>query len=544
VDYKDWNSTSFSPKYNWKPIPVPASSRDESWNRSLTLLWDNTATYTDTFNGKHNVTTMLGSSAQTNTYRYMNGGIKSFLSDNYNQLNNGLDDPQVGGSTSDWALLSFFGRVNYAYDNKYLLTATVRRDGTSRLSAKNRWGTFPSFSAAWRFTEEHFYHHNDIFSDGKLRFGYGETGNQAPLDTYAYVTRLKTSRYVFNGTAVSTLYPLVMPSPDVKWETVKQWNAGLDISLFRQRINVVFDAYIKNTSNMLVSMVVPITTGYSDISTPQINAGKVQNKGWELSISSRNLTGNIKWTTDANVSYNRNKIVKLDGDVPIYYGYQTHTVGKPIGAFYGYLTNGIFQNQNEVNSYALQIAGGTSPGDIKFKDLDNNGVINEQDRTYLGNPTPSWIFSMNNNFVYNNFDLEIFLQGVAGNDIYNANRVSLEGMSTVVNQTTKVLDRWTGEGTSNSMPRAVYADPNNNNRNSNRFIEDGSFLRLKNVKLGYTIPERLLKKITLSSVRVYFSGQNLLTLTNYSGFDPEVSGVDSGNYPLTRTFSLGIDVKF
>ncbi len=544
IDYKDWTSSSFSPKYAWKPIPVPTSSRSEDWNRSLTLLWDNTVTYSDTFKEKHSITAMLGSSAQNNTYRYMNGSIKDFLSDNYNQFNNGLKDPQVGGGTNDWSLLSFFGRMNYTYDNKYLLTATVRRDGTSRLSKENRWGTFPSFSAAWRFTEEHFYKQNNIFSDGKLRLGYGETGNQAPLDNYAYVTRLKTSQYVFNGTAASTLYPLVMPSPNVKWETVKQWNAGLDISLFKQRVNVSLDAYIKNTSNMLVSMSVPITTGYSDIYTPQINAGKVQNKGWELSVTSHNTNGQLKWTTDANVSYNRNKIVKLDGDVPIYYGYQTHTVGKPIGAFYGYVTNGIFQNQNEVNNYALQIAGGTSPGDIKFRDLDNNGVINEQDRTFLGNPTPSWIFSMNNSFNYKNFDLEIFLQGVAGNDIYNANRVSLEGMSTVVNQTTKVLDRWTGEGTSNSIPRAVYADPNNNNRNSNRFIEDGSYLRLKNIKLGYTLPSKLTQKFYVSSARLYFSGQNLLTLTKYSGFDPEVSGVDLGNYPLTRTFSMGVDIKF
>lgn len=545
VDYKDWTSESFSPKYNWKPIAVPASSRSEQWNRSLTLLWDNTATYTDVFNEKHSITAMIGSSAQTNQYRYMNGSIQSFLSDNYNQLDNGLLKPLVGGSTSEWALLSFFGRANYSYDNKYLLTATVRRDGTSRLSKENRWGTFPSFSAAWRFTEEHFYKQNAIFSDGKLRLGYGETGNQAPLDTYAYVTRLKTSQYVFNGTAVSTLYPLVMPSPNVKWETVKQWNAGLDISFFQQRINLTFDAYIKNTSNMLVPMMVPITTGYSDTSTPQINAGKVQNKGWELNVSSRNLTGALKWTTDANVSYNRNKVVKLDGNTPIYYGYQTHTVGKPIGAFFGYVTNGLFQNQAEVNNYALQIAGGTAPGDIKFKDLDNDGVINEHDRTFLGNPTPSWIFSMNNNFTYKDFDFELFFQGVAGNDIYNANRVSLEGMSTVVNQTIKVLDRWTGEGTSNSIPRAVYADPNNNNRNSNRFIEDGSYLRLKNVKLGYTIPERLTKKLALSNAHIYFSGQNLFTLTKYSGFDPEVSGgVDSGNYPLTRTFSMGVDIRF
>lgn len=544
IDYKDWNSTSFSPKYDWKPIPVPSSTRSESWNKSITYLWDNTLTYMDTFAEKHSVNVMLGSSAQNNIYRYIYGSKKEFLSDDYNQLNNGLLDPQIGGSTNDWALLSFFGRANYNYDNKYLLTATVRRDGTSRIAKNNRWGTFPSFSAAWRFTEEPFYKKNDILSDGKLRIGYGETGNQGVLDNYAAITRLKTSQYVFNDTPVATLYPLVMPSSDIKWETVKQWNIGLDVSLFKQRVNLTLDAYVKNTSNMLVSMAVPITTGYSDIYTPQINAGQVQNKGWELSVTTHNLTGKFEWTTDANVSYNQNKVVKLDGNVPIYFGYQTHTVGKPVGAFYGYVTNGLFQNWNDVNNYALQIAGGTAPGDIKFKDLDNNGIINENDRTYLGNPTPSWIFSLNNNFNYKNFDLQIYFQGVAGNQIYNANRVTLEGMSTVVNQSIKVLDRWTGEGTSNSIPRAVYADPNNNNRNSNRFIEDGSYVRLKNITIGYTLPKLLLAKAYISSARLYVSGQNLYTLTKYSGFDPEVSGVDSGNYPLTRTLSLGCDIKF
>ncbi|MDR0546726.1 MAG: TonB-dependent receptor [Dysgonamonadaceae bacterium] len=539
LDYKDWNGVSFSPQYDWKPIPVPYSKRSESWNKAITYLWDNTITYMDTFAGRHNINVMLGSSAQNNEYRYMNGSKEDFLSDDYNQLNNGLLNPLIGGGQSAWALLSFFGRANYNYDNRYLLTATLRRDGTSRISPQNRWGTFPSFSAAWRFVE-----------DGKLRIGYGETGNQAPLDTYAYITRLKTAQYVFNDQPIATLYPLVMPSPGIKWETVKQWNIGIDASLFKQKINLTFDAYIKNTSDMLVGMAVPITTGYSDSYTPQINVGQVQNRGCELTVSSRNIMHkNFEWTTDANVSFNKNKVVKLDGDVPMYFGVQTHTVGKPIGAFYGYVTDGIFQNWDEVNSHAVQKPAteggqGTSPGDIRFKDLDNNGVINDNDRTFLGDPTPSWIFSMNNSFNFYHFDLQIYLQGVAGNEIYNGTRATLESMSTVTNQSIKMLDRWRGEGTSNTIPRAVYADPNNNNRTSGRFIEDGSYLRLKNVTLGYTLPEKPLAKILLSSARVFVSAQNLLTLTRYSGFDPEASGLDLGSYPMTRTVSFGLDIKF
>jgi TonB-linked SusC/RagA family outer membrane protein len=550
IDFKFWDTMSFSPKYDWKPIPVPNSYRGEGSNKSLTYLWDNTLTYMDTFNEKHNLNVMIGSSAQNNVYNYLTGSIKEFLSDDYNQLNNGLLDPTVGGSKNEWSLLSFFGRVNYTFDNKYLLTATVRRDGTSRITKENRWGTFPSFSAAWRLSEESFYTKNDVLSDVKLRAGYGMTGNQSVLDNYAAVTRLKTGQYIFNGTPVSTLYPLVMPNPDIKWETIEQSNIGLDLTLLKQRINLTFDAYIKNTSNMLVSMVVPISSGYSDIYTPMTNMGKVKNTGWELTLNSRNLTGNFEWNTDLNVSYNKNKVVALDGDVPMYYGYQTHSVGKPVGAFYGYVTNGLFQTWDEVNNYAYQYQGAdpansTSPGDIKFLDINNDGVVNDYDRTCLGNPTPAWNFSMNNSFACRNFDLQIFFQGVAGNDIYNANRVTLEGMYTVRNQTTKVLDRWTGEGTGNSMPRAIYSDPNKNTRNSNRFLEDGSYLRLKNLTFGYTLPTTLTQKAHVNNLRVYLSAQNLWTLTGYSGFDPEVQGgVDNSNYPLTRTVSLGVDIKF
>lgn len=550
IDFKFWDSLTFSPKYDWKPIPVPNSYRSESSNKSLTYLWDNTLTYMDTFKDKHKLNVMLGSSAQNNVYNYMNASVKEFLSDNYNQLNNGLLDPTVGGSKNEWALLSFFGRVNYSFDDKYLITATIRHDGTSRISGANRWGTFPSFSSAWRLSEEAFFNKTDMLSDLKLRVGYGVTGNQAVLDNYAAVTRLKTAQYVFNGTPISTLYPLVMPNPNIKWETVKQTNIGFDATMLNQRINITFDAYIKNTTDMLVSMVVPITTGYSDTYTPMINAGKVKNKGWELTISSRNLKGAIEWNTDLNVSYNRNEVVKLNNSVPIYFGRQHHQEGRPVGSFYGWVTNGLFQNWDEVNNYAYQYQGadasnGTAPGDIKFLDITNDGVVNDYDRTYIGNPTPTWNFAINNILTYKNFDCQVFLQGVAGNEIYNANRVILEGMYTVRNQTRKVLDRWTSEATSNSIPRAIYSDPNKNTRNSTRFIEDGKYLRLKNVTLGYTLPASLVKKAYISNLRVYMSAQNLLTLTNYSGFDPEVQGgVDNSNYPITRNISFGIDIKF
>lgn len=553
IDFKFWDKENFSPKYDWKPISQPESYRYEESNKSLTYLWDNTLTYIDTFNENHHLNVMIGSSAQNNVYNKMNASVQGFLSDKNNQLSNGLNQPTVGGTKNDWALLSFMGRVNYNYTDKYLLTLTVRRDGSSRFSKDNRWGTFPSVAAAWRLSEEAFYQKNKWVNDIKVRAGYGVTGNQWGINEYAYFTKLKTGQYVFNGTPVSTLYPLVMPNPDVKWETVKQWNAGIDLSLIDQRINLSLDGYIKNTTDMLVPMAVPITTGYSDIYVPSINAGKVRNTGWELTISSRNLTGELEWNTDLNVSYNKNKVISMNDGVPLFTGDDINMTkvlvnaeGNPINSFYGYVTNGLFQNWDQVNNASIQVPGGTAPGDIRFSDLDNNGVINDNDRTYIGNPTPEWSFSMNNSFAYKNFDLQIFLQGVAGNDIYNANRIWQEGMAVPQNQTAKVLDRWTGEGTSNSVPRAVYSDPNKNARHSDRFVEDGSYLRIKNLTLGYTLPQAISKKAYLQTVRMYMSCQNLYTFTKYSGFDPEVgaNGIDLSTYPLTRTISFGVNIKF
>lgn len=552
-----FDTRSWSPKYNWQPIPQPNSYLFQQYNKSITWLWDNYFTYEKSFNG-HRITALAGTSAQTNRYDFMNGSVQKFASEATQQLNNGTTLPTIGGSGNEWALLSFIGRLNYAYKSKYLLTATVRRDGSSRFGDDNKYGTFPSASAAWRISEEDFFKDISFVNDLKLRAGYGITGNQN-IGNYSFASVLQTVQYNFNGTPVNAIVPQAIPNPGVRWEKVEQANIGVDASFWNSRVNVTLDAYLKNTRDMLVPMSVPISTGYSDIVVPSINLGKVQNRGIELAVNTKNITGEFEWSTSFNVSYNQNKIVSLNDSVPLYTGSIglnqnlsiQHPGGYPINEFYGFVTAGVFQNQKEVNGWAVQVPGAdpynrTSPGDIKFRDLNNDGKIDDNDRTFIGNPNPSFIFAMNNNFSYKGFDLSIFLQGIAGNDIYNANRIWQEGMAVAQNQTTAVLDRWTGEGTSTSMPRAVFNDPNKNTRVSDRFVEDGSYLRIKNVTLGYTLPRFIVQKAKMNSARVYISCQNLATFTKYTGFDPEVpsNGIDLNVYPVTRTISAGINISF
>ena len=553
-----WDSRSWSPKYNWQPIPQPNSSLFQQYNKSLTWLWDNYLTYERSFHGGHRLTAMAGTSAQTNRYDNMDGSIQKFASNATQQLDNGSTDPTVGGTGNEWALLSFIGRLNYAYKSKYLLTATIRRDGSSRFGDENKYGTFPSASAAWRISEEDFFKDITFVNDLKLRAGYGVTGNQN-IGNYSFASVLQTVQYNFNGTPVNAIVPQAIPNPGVRWEKVEQANIGIDASFLRNRVNITLDAYLKNTRDMLVPMSVPISTGYSDIVVPSINLGHVQNRGIELAVNTKNLTGEFEWSTSFNVSYNQNRIMSLNDSVPLYVGSIglnqnlaiQHAGGYPVNEFYGFVTSGIFQNQKEVDNWAVQVPGAdannrTSPGDVKFRDLNNDGKIDDEDRTFIGNPNPSFIFAMNNSFAYKGFDLSIFLQGIAGNDIYNANRIWQEGMAVAQNQTTAVLDRWRGEGTSNTMPRAVFNDPNKNTRVSDRFVEDGSYLRIKNITLGYTLPRSLVQRAKMSSLRVYISCQNLVTFTKYTGFDPEVpsNGIDLNVYPVTRTISAGINLSF
>lgn len=552
-----WDNRTWSPAYNWQPTPQASSYLYQQYNKGITYLWDNYLTYDKYISSNHHITLLAGSSAQASRRDYMYGSAQGFSSNTTQQLNNGTTSKTLGGSANEWKLLSFIGRGNYDYKGKYLVTATLRRDGSSRFGSNNRWGWFPSASMAWRISQEDFMKGYTWLDDFKLRAGYGITGNQN-IGDYSFASVLQTIQYVFNGQIVNAVVPLAIPNPSVRWEQVEQTNLGFDASLVNGRINLSVDAYIKNTNDMLVPMSVPISTGYSDIVVPSINAGEVSNKGVEFNITSINTTGAFKWTTSANLAYNHNRVISLNDTIPLYTGsiglnqnLSIQNSGYPVNAFYGFVTNGLFQNQEEVDNYAVQVPGEdpynrTSAGDIRFKDLNNDGKIDDNDRTYIGNPNPKFIFALNNTIEWKGFDLSIFLQGVYGNDIFNANRIYQEGMAVAQNQTTAVLERWTGEGTSNTMPRAIFNDPNKNTRVSDRFIEDGSYLKVKNLTFGYTFTQQWLEKAKLSSARVYFSAQNLLTFTKYSGFDPEVpvNGIDLNVYPVTTTVSAGINLIF
>ena len=559
-----WFSRTWSPKYDWDPTPQELSYLSESSNRNINWNWDNTLTYTKSFD-QHDLTVMVGTSAQESQWQGMNGSIQEFASDLTQQLDNGTKQADIGGNSNGWSMMSYMGRINYTFNDKYLVTATVRRDGSSRFGEDSRWGTFPSASLAWRVSEEGFFENVDFVDNLKLRAGYGATGNQE-IGLYEYASVLNTNVYVFNDALVSTVVPHKMPNPNLHWESQNMANVGIDATLFNQRFDVTIDGYYKVTEDMLVPMSVPISTGYSDIDVPRVNAGEIINKGFEISVTSHNTTGEFKWDTDVNFSLNRNEVKELNDSIPMTVGsiglnqnLARLATGHSMNVFYGYVTDGIFQNQAEVDNHAVQVPGNdpynrTSAGDIRFKDLNSDGIINADDRTYIGNPNPDFIFSMNNRFEYKGFDLNIFLQGVYGNDIYNANRIYNEGMAVAYNQSSETLKRWTGEGTSNTMPRAVFNDPNQNSRPSDRYIEDGSYLRIKNVTLGYNLPKRWFERYHISSARLYVSGTNLYTFSNYKGFDPEVSvseyngyqsqGIDNSVYPVTRTISVGANITF
>lgn len=550
-----WYDRTWAPKYKWGSKVQENSYLAEGANRSITLLWDNTLSYEKIFND-HNINAVIGTSAQKNDYHYLKGSIQKFASDNTQQIDNGVLQPTINGNASDWALLSYFGRINYIYKNRYYLTGTIRRDGSSRFGSGNKWGWFPSMALAWRVSEEDFLKDSKVINDLKLRFGYGVTGNQE-IGNYAFSSSYNTYLYNFDNGYVSAVLPTVLPNPNVKWEGQEMYNAGIDLALLNRRINITVDGYIKNTNDMLVPMSVPVTSGYSDIYVPSINAGSIQNKGIETTISTKNFVNDFKWNTDFIFSFNKNKVLDINSDSPIISGniglnatIGLIKAGYPVNVFYGYVTNGIFQTQAEVDNHAVQIPGSSSStstavGDIRFKDLNNDGLINDKDRTFIGNPNPDFTFSLNNTFSYKNFDLTVFFQGVYGNEIFNANRMYTESMSIITNQTVNTLNRWTAEGSSNVMPRAIYGDPNNNARVSDRYVEDGSYIKLKNVSLGYTFPKDVFGE-KIKNAKIYLSGQNILTFTNYSGIDPEVpvTGIDNAVYPVTSIYSLGLNLTF
>lgn len=523
-------------------------------------IFENNLSYDKTF-GKHGLNLVVGMSAQEFNYRNLTGTRNNLATNNPDQafLSASQDGENqiANGNASESALASYYGRVNYSFAGKYLVSATVRVDGSSRFGANNRYATFPSFSLGWVVSEEGFMKNQNLINFLKLRASWGQNGNQQ-ISNYGFTSSianglnytLGSGELLNNGAA-----PVVASNPDLKWETSTQTDLGLDLGFLQDRIMFSVDYYKKTTQDMLVVVPIPLHVGAG---APFVNAGSVDNSGVELMLEYRKKEGDFKYNVGFNMAFMRNEVTSLgNGDTPISAGSYgtgggliTRTeVGQPIASFYGWQTDGIFQTQSEVDAHAFQSAE-TAAGDFRYKDLNGDGVIDDDDRTFLGNPTPNFTYGITAGASYKNFDLSMFWQGVQGNDIFNA---VIRYDFTTTNRLASRRGYWNGAGTSNTEPRLSIGDPNQNSRISDRFVEDGSYLRLKNIQLGYTFPEALLKKARISKVRVYISAQNLVTFSKYKGLDPEIGvgrtglldlGIDRGFYPQARTFLTGVNITF
>ena len=511
-----------------------------------TLTFDNVLNYKKTF-GLHNLDAMIGSSSTTDksSNNWINGS--HYANDDVKTLNgaNKISWDGTGSYADHWAMQSFFGRVSYNFNDKYLVSANVRADGSSKLAPGHKWGYFPSFSAAWRMSSEKFMENVKWIDDLKIRGGWGQTCNQSGLGSFSYLASYNINRQQWFGeghdsNALPTRSQSSLSNPELTWETTSQTDIGIDISMFNNRLRFSADWYYKRTSDMLMWITLP--TGSAAANSLPFNGGVMINKGWEFTVNSHNIaTNDFTWNTDFNISFNRNKLESLKL-TQIYYSARTtdyvnesvvrNTPGRPLGSFWGYISDGV----------------DPETGELMYRDVNGDGMVSASDRTYIGDPNPDFTFGLTNTFSYKGINLSILIQGSYGNDVYNVGRMETEGMYDGKNQTTRVLERWRVPGQITDVPKAGFEM-----HNSSYFLEDGSYIRLKDVSLSYDFPRKLISKLHLTKLMPYISATNLLTLTKYKGMDPEVNqsgnsgavqGLDWGTYPLCKSFSIGLKVEF
>ena len=576
LDLNNTTDTRFTPVYDLATNIVNLHSRaymgvtqTRIWN------WDNTISYQRDF-GKHSATVLVGTTANETNVFFVNGYKEDVtIADlDHSIINNGTneDTKQIYGSRSEDALLSYFGRINYNYDEKYLFTAIFRRDGSTRFGANNRFGNFPAFSAGWVASNEEFMKTNWL-NFLKVRASWGRNGNLPAVYAYdniattsylymATITSVNQDYYFGNGDVKFTgSSPDRVPNPDLKWETSEQLDLGFDAQLLKD-FNVSFDWYRKTTRDWIITVPVPALAGTKP---PTVNGGSVKNQGVEVALGYTHQFGDLSFGINGNVTLNKNDVIDIpnaekvivgDANVP-FVGideiFRTQQ-GHPVGYFYGLKTAGIFQNEAEVQSYTGKnglIQPNAKPGDVRFADLNGDGVIDSRDKTEIGNPNPDVTYGINLNLGYKGFDLSVFLYGVSGNQVFNGIRDYAAPLS---NYTTEILGRWHGEGTSNHLPRMTMGDDANQNwtRSSDLFVKDASFLRVRSINLGYDFKKGLFPRLPLQQLRLYVSGSNLFTFTKYKGMDPEVgygpypwaSGIDVGTYPQPKTVIVGVNARF
>lgn len=547
-------------KYDFGLATNSITQLTERQRRRRNILVENLLTFDRTF-GEHKISALAGYTYQDSRFRHIQAYGEG-LPQGLEEIDAATTNRSNEGNSWRSVLTSILGRVFYSYQNKYLFTATIRRDGSSKFGKNNRYGYFPSFSLGWNVAEEKFMENVHWLDQLKLRGGYGVLGNQE-IDNYQYSSTITTGiNYPDgNGGLLQGAFPKNFANPDIKWEETAMTNVGIDFMAFNNRLSLTADYYVKNTKDILLTVPIPISSGGAN--DPIRNAGKIRNNGFEFNLGWMDQPNpDISYGINLIGSFNKNKVIAMGSESGSIKGGSTNQnittsetkAGYPIGGYWLISTAGYFNSQEEVNAYAKdgkKIQPAAEPGDIKFVDANNDGVINDDDRVFQGSPFPDFTFALNGNMRYKNFDLSIGLQGVLGNKIYNATRQTLEDVTKGSNFLASCLDYWTPENKNASHPRLTWDDPNRNTRaESDRYLENGSYLRLRSVQLGYTFPQTWFKG-AIQHARVYINAENLFTITSYSGYSPDVNadnanyrGFDNFIYPTNRTFMLGLNVTF
>lgn len=582
--------TSHAPSYT----ADPKSKQEYPYNSETTAYWeeqvfDNVLNFNKQF-GKHNLNLMAGTSVTARKYTWNSVGVEGkttvykvedgnlvtneipagFLDQSFATIDAGAGGTYDGsGSKWDYNRASFFGRVNYNYNDRYLIQATVRWDGSSKFGVNNRWGFFPSVALGWRISQEEFFPKDSFINNLKLRASWGQLGNENALGYYDFLALISTYNTMYQGyvrgngdNAWTGSVARALENKSLKWETTDSKNIGIDFGLFNNRLNGSFNYYYSQTRDLLITKVLAPSAG---LDNPILNVGKMSNKGIEIELNWNDKINDFNYSIGANLTTTKNKVLELANEGQTIYGeglkygtehFPTQTkVGKPIGAFYLYKTDGIFQSMEEINQYVNNegelLQPEAKPGDIKFLDMNNDGTIDEDDKVYCCSGIPALEANLNFSADYKGFDLSLVLGSAWNYKLYNGNKYFYEGMNSSSNMLKSTLNAWTPTNTDTDVPRAIYQDPNGNTRESDRFLENGNFVRLRQLQLGYTLPSSLTKKVYIEKLRFYVSGENLFTITAYDGIDPEFSrsnvlntGIDKLIYPFTRSFTVGAQLTF
>ncbi len=544
-----------------------ARSLSERLGESYEYLLENTLTYNKVIAKNYRVNLLAGFTEQNYFSNNISGTRRDFPSNDIQVLSAGTGVFTVGGNQAEWALRSYLGRANITLFEKYLVTATIRRDGSSRFGSSNRYGNFPSVAVGWNIDQEDFLKNSTLISGLKLRASYGQLGNQ-DIGNYSNQTVVSTSsRYFFGADALAPAAVVnTLGNPDLQWEKTSQTNVGIDLSLLQNKITFTADYWIKNTEGILVRTPISTATGFSRDSGPYQNAAELSNKGLEFLLGYRGGKGAFKYGVSANLSAVKNKVISLGSGTSIinllenvyYSGTFVRTMpGEPMSHFYGYVSDGIFQTQAEIDAHAKQT--GAKPGDRRFKDINGDKVVDANDRTNIGDPWPNFDYGFSADATWKGFDVNMSFYGTQGKQLYDGQGVYLETMQGEWNNKITVLNRWKGPGTSNTLPRAVRGDTNANNRGQSSYVLDADFLRMQNFQLGYTLPQNMIKRVGAKNVRVYFNGQNLFTMTKYPNYNADTLGglgynddsmsplgfgVDTGSVPIPSVYSFGVNLTF